>query len=91
MKAELPFAVSVEIKGVTKAATFSRLPDALEAVRTAVSHLPLDEDQADFLADLFSPRSADRIARQLLGVGAMRVIAFVGIAPHPIYLCPAPD
>ncbi|MEV7023452.1 hypothetical protein [Kitasatospora sp. NPDC093558] len=91
MSAELPFAVSVEIKGVTKAATFSRLPDALAAVRTAVARLPLDDDQADFLDDLFSPHSADRIAHQLVEVGAMRVIAFIGIEPHPIYLCPDQD
>ncbi|MQS11220.1 hypothetical protein F7Q99_02685 [Streptomyces kaniharaensis] len=89
MSAELPFPVTVEIKGITKAATFARLPDALDAVRTSLAQLPLDDDQAGYLADLFSPASAERIAHQLVQVGAVRAIAFLGIEPHPIYLCPA--
>ncbi|MFI9362033.1 hypothetical protein ACIG5E_13370 [Kitasatospora sp. NPDC053057] len=69
MTAELPFPVSVEIKGVTKAATFTRLTDALDAIRTSLARLPLDSDQASYLADLFSEASAARIAHQLVEFG----------------------
>lgn len=91
MSVELPFPVSVEIKGVAKVATFAKLPDALDAVRASLARLPLDEDQAGYLADYFSPASAERIAHQLIHIGAVGVIAFLGIHAHPIYLRPASD
>ncbi|MET8622752.1 hypothetical protein ABZW30_03140 [Kitasatospora sp. NPDC004669] len=87
MNTELPFAVTVEIKGVTKVATFSKLSDALVAIRTSLARLPLDDDQAAYLADLFGDASASRIAHQLVEFGAVRAIAFIGIeSAHPIYL-----
>ncbi|MFJ9454562.1 hypothetical protein ACIRST_05720 [Kitasatospora sp. NPDC101447] len=91
MSVELPFPVSVEIKGVAKVATFAKLPDALDAVRASLARLPLDEDQAGYLADYFSPASAKRIAHQLIHVGAVRVLAFVGIESHLIDLRPAAE
>ncbi|MER7752245.1 hypothetical protein [Kitasatospora sp. NPDC097643] len=85
---ELPFAVTAEIRGVTKAATFAKLADALAAIRTSLARLPLDEDQAAYLADLFSDASAARIAHQLVEFGAVRAIAFIGTeSVHPVYLC----
>ncbi|MFJ9840269.1 hypothetical protein ACIRYZ_07345 [Kitasatospora sp. NPDC101155] len=87
MSIELPFPVSVEIKGVTKAATFAKLSDALDAIRTSLARLPLDDDQAGYLADYFSQASAARIAHQLVEFGAVRAIAYIGIeSAHPIYL-----
>ncbi|MFF2149255.1 hypothetical protein [Kitasatospora sp. NPDC058190] len=87
MSFELPFPVTVEIKGITKVATFTRLSDALEAIRTSLARLPLDDDQAGYLADLFGDASAARIAHQLVEFGAVRAIAFVGIeSAHPIHL-----
>ena len=73
MNAELPFPVRVEIKGITEPATFARLP--------------LDADQAAYLADLFSEASAARIAHQLVEFGAVRAIAYIGVeSAHPIHL-----
>ncbi|MER6303955.1 hypothetical protein ABT247_30970 [Kitasatospora sp. NPDC001539] len=87
MSTELPFPVTVEIKGVTKLATFSKLSDALDAIRTTLARLPLDDDQACYLADLFSPASAARIAHQLTEFGAVRAMAFIGVeSAHPIHL-----
>ncbi|MFI9361970.1 hypothetical protein ACIG5E_13045 [Kitasatospora sp. NPDC053057] len=88
MNVELPFPVSVEIKGITRAATFAKLSDALDAIRVSLARLPLDDDQAGYLADLFSEASAARIAHQLVEFGAVRAIAYIGIeSTHPIYLC----
>ncbi|MFI9157807.1 hypothetical protein [Kitasatospora aureofaciens] len=87
MNAELPFPVRVEIKGITEPATFTRLTDALDAVRTSLARLPLDADQAAYLADLFSDASATRIAHQLVEFGAVRAIAYIGVeSAHPIHL-----
>ncbi|MFE5584595.1 hypothetical protein [Kitasatospora sp. NPDC056531] len=87
MSVELPFPVTVEIKGITKVATFTRLSDALGAIRTSLARLPLDDDQAGYLADLFGDASAARIAHQLVEFGAVRAIAFIGIeSAHPIHL-----
>ncbi|MER8105230.1 hypothetical protein [Kitasatospora sp. NPDC094016] len=86
---DYPHPVTVEIGGVTKAATFARLADALAAVRTALARLPLDDDHAAYLADLFAPESTAHIARRLADFGALRTIAFVGIHAHPIHLRPA--
>ncbi|WP_030060292.1 MULTISPECIES: hypothetical protein [Streptomyces] len=86
MSAELPFPVTVEIKGIAKRATFSQLADALDAVRTALARLPLDDDQVTFFADLFGPASAERIAHQLVHVGAVSTAAFIGIEAHFIHL-----
>ncbi|GAB7185873.1 hypothetical protein ATKI12_5704 [Kitasatospora sp. Ki12] len=91
MSPELPFPVTVEIKGIAKAATFAKLPDALDAVRTSLARLPLDDDQASYLADFFSPASADRIAHQLIHVGTVRLLAFVGIESHLVDLRPASE
>ncbi|KJS54799.1 hypothetical protein [Streptomyces rubellomurinus] len=90
MSVELPFPVSVEIKGVTSAATFAELSHALDAIRTTLARLPLDEDQAGYLADYFSPASAERIAHQLIHTGTVGAIAYLGLDAHPIYLHPAP-
>ncbi|MEU9041002.1 MULTISPECIES: hypothetical protein [unclassified Kitasatospora] len=90
MSVELPFAVTVEIKGVTKAATFAKLADALDGIRTSLARLPLDDDQAGYLADYFSPASTGRIAHQLVEFGEVRAIAFIGVeSAHPICLCAA--
>ncbi|MFJ8477939.1 hypothetical protein [Kitasatospora sp. NPDC094011] len=87
MNVELPFPVSVEIRGITKAATFTKLSDALDALRASLARLPLDDDQAAYLADLFGDASAARIAHQLVEFGAVRAIAFIGVeSAHPIYL-----
>ncbi|MFJ9772321.1 hypothetical protein ACIRVF_13930 [Kitasatospora sp. NPDC101157] len=87
MSAELPFPVSVEIKGITEPATFTRLTDALGAIRASLARLPLDDDQAAYLADLFSDASAARIAHQLVEFGAVRAIAYIGVeSAHPIHL-----
>ncbi|WBP90074.1 hypothetical protein [Kitasatospora cathayae] len=88
MNAELPFPVSVEIKGITKAATFTRLADALAAIRASLARLPLDADQAGYLAELFSETAIPRIAHQLVEFGAVRAMAYIGIeSVHPIQLC----
>ncbi|WP_371515369.1 hypothetical protein [Kitasatospora sp. NBC_01300] len=86
---DYPHPVTVEIGGVTRTATFTRLADALTAVRTALARLPLDDDHAAYLADLFAPESTARIARRLTDFGALRTIAFVGTHAHPIHLRPA--
>ncbi|MFJ3221220.1 hypothetical protein ACIPLC_35530 [Kitasatospora sp. NPDC086801] len=86
---DYPHPVTVEIGGVTRTATFARLADALAAVRTALARLPLDDDHAAYLTDLFAPESTARVARRLADVGALRTIAFVGIHAHPIHLRPA--
>ncbi|MFE4977109.1 hypothetical protein ACFRAR_34005 [Kitasatospora sp. NPDC056651] len=87
MTVELPFPIKAEIKGVTKAATFTRLADALDAIRASIARLPLDDDQADYLAEFFSEDSAPRIADQLVEFGAVRAMAYIGIeTAHPIYL-----
>ncbi|MDH6705950.1 hypothetical protein P3T27_002672 [Kitasatospora sp. MAA19] len=88
---EYPHPVTVEIGGVTETATFTRLADALAAVRAGLAHLPLDDDHAGCLADLFAPEATARIAQRLTDVGALRAIAFVGLHAHPIYLRPADD
>ncbi|MFJ2811535.1 hypothetical protein [Kitasatospora sp. NPDC087271] len=84
-----PHPVTAEIGGVTRAATFARLADALAAVRTALARLPLDDDHAAYLTDLFAPESTARVARRPADFGALRTIAFVGIHAHPIHLRPA--
>ncbi|MFD5463235.1 hypothetical protein ACFWIQ_10480 [Kitasatospora sp. NPDC127059] len=66
MSVELPFAVTSEIKGVTKAATFAKLSDALAAIRAGLAQLPLDDDQAGCLADRFGEAAAARNAEALL-------------------------
>ncbi|MFF1788971.1 hypothetical protein ACFVX9_21250 [Kitasatospora sp. NPDC058243] len=86
---DYPHPVTVEIGGVTETATFTRLADALAAVRTALARLPLDDDHAAYLADLFAPESTALISRRLTDFGALRTIAFVGIHAHPIHLRPA--
>ncbi|MGA5818138.1 hypothetical protein ACPC54_09795 [Kitasatospora sp. NPDC094028] len=90
MSVELPFPVTVEIRGITSAATFAELSDALDAIRASLARLPLDDDQAGYLADYFAPASAERIAHQLIHTGAVGAIAFLGLDTHPIYLRPAP-
>ncbi|MFJ6620118.1 hypothetical protein ACIQOW_21405 [Kitasatospora sp. NPDC091335] len=87
MNVELPFPISAEIKGVTEVATFTRLTDALGAIRTGLARLPLDDDQAGYLADYFSEASAARIAHQLVEFGAVRAMAYIGVeSAHPVYL-----
>ncbi|MCG6499619.1 hypothetical protein [Kitasatospora sp. A2-31] len=87
--AEFPYPVTVEIKGATKAATFTRLADAVEAVRSSVARLPLEEADAKHLGEMFAPESLGRIARQLDDFGAVRTAAWVGIEAYVIYLRPA--
>ncbi|MEU8925042.1 hypothetical protein AB0D10_29585 [Kitasatospora sp. NPDC048545] len=90
MSVELPFPVTVEIKGITNVATFARLSDALDAIRASLARLPLDDDQAGYLTDYFSPASTGRIAHQLVESGEVRAIAFIGVeSAHPIHLCAA--
>ncbi|MFJ2577332.1 hypothetical protein [Kitasatospora aureofaciens] len=89
--AEFPHPVLAEIGGVTKTVTFARLADAMDAVRTNLAQLPLDDADAAHLAEYFAPHAHDRIARQLAEVGAVRTIAFVGIEAHVIYLRPAEE
>jgi hypothetical protein len=79
----------VEIRGLTRAATFARLADAVEAVRTTLATLPMDEAHAAYLAGQFAPEALDRIAQQLASVGAVRALAFVGTNAHTIHLRPA--
>ncbi|WP_030059685.1 MULTISPECIES: hypothetical protein [Streptomyces] len=87
MSVELPFPVTVEIKGITAIATFSKLSDALAAIRASLVQLPLDDDQAGYLADLFSDASAARIAHRLVEFGVVCAIAYIGIESiYPIYL-----
>ncbi|WP_344635905.1 hypothetical protein [Kitasatospora cystarginea] len=78
----------VEIKGLTRTATFTRLADAVAAVRTTLATLSLDDAHAAYLAEQFAPEAVDRIGRQLTKVGMVRSIAFVGIDAHPIYIRP---
>lgn len=88
---DFPYPVMVEIKGIAPVATFARLADALTAVRSALAALPLDVDHGTYLAEMFAPQALERIARQLTEIGAVRVIVFVGMEAHPIYLRPADD
>ncbi|MFE6052893.1 hypothetical protein ACFQ6N_19220 [Kitasatospora sp. NPDC056446] len=85
----LPFSVTVEIVGFTGPTTFASLFDALDVLRAGLALLPLDADQADCLADQFGPRAAGRIAHRLYRFGAVGAVAFVGLDPHPIYVCRA--
>ncbi|MGE7435775.1 hypothetical protein [Kitasatospora sp. NPDC001175] len=86
---DFPHPVMVEIKGLTRTATFTRLADAVAAVRTTLATLSLDDAHAAYLAEQFAPEAVDRIGRQLAKVGMVRSIAFVGINAHPIYIRPA--
>ncbi len=71
-------------------ATSAKLSGALDAIRTSLARLSLDDDQAGYLADHFSEASAGRIVHQLVEFGEVRAIAFIGIeSAHPIHLCGA--
>ncbi|WP_316529614.1 hypothetical protein [Kitasatospora brasiliensis] len=91
MNVELPFPVSAQITGVTKAATFTRLADALAdalaAVRAGLARLPPDADQAACLAGCFGEACPARIAHRLIEFGAVRAMACIGVeSVHPIHL-----
>ncbi|MCX5211220.1 hypothetical protein OG689_18320 [Kitasatospora sp. NBC_00240] len=75
---------TVEIKGLTRAATYPRLDLALDALGRSLRDLPLSaQDQATF-REFLSPAGRRRIAQHLIRTGETRTLAFLGTEAHTV-------
>ncbi|GHH84344.1 hypothetical protein GCM10018781_73410 [Kitasatospora indigofera] len=75
---------TVEIKGLTGAATYPRLDLALDALAGSLRDLPLSaQDHATF-QEFFSPAGRRRIAHHLIRTGETRTLAFLGTEAHTV-------
>ncbi|MFJ2579740.1 hypothetical protein [Kitasatospora aureofaciens] len=83
-----PFPVVVEVRGVSGPARFARLPDALAALLASLRALPLSAEQREYFDELFGPSGVQRIGDRLATFGEVRSLAFLGITPYLIKLCP---
>ncbi|MFJ2861521.1 hypothetical protein [Kitasatospora sp. NPDC087314] len=83
-----PIPVVVEVRGVTEAAHFSRLPDALTALLGSLRALPLSTEQQDYFSELFGPSGMQKIGCRLATYGEVRTLAFVGLTPYLVRLYP---
>ncbi|MEV7772249.1 hypothetical protein [Kitasatospora sp. NPDC086791] len=83
------FPVTVEVRGITEPARFSKLSDALTALLGSLRALPLDADQWKYFDDLFGQSAVPSIEHRLATYGHVQALAFVGITPYVIKLYPA--
>ncbi|WP_188304991.1 hypothetical protein [Streptomyces sp. CBMA123] len=87
--APYPFPVVVEVRGITVAARFARLPDALAALLEALRALPLSPEQLDFFDELLGPSAVQTIGHRLAVYGEVRSLAFLGLKPYVVGVYPA--
>ncbi|WP_329497371.1 hypothetical protein [Kitasatospora herbaricolor] len=75
---------TVEIKGLTRAATYPRLDLALDALGRSLRALPLSAQDHLTFQEFLSPAGRRRIARHLIRTGETRTLAFLGTEAHTV-------
>ncbi|MFI9326139.1 hypothetical protein ACIGZJ_01185 [Kitasatospora sp. NPDC052868] len=78
-----------EVRGVTAAARFSKLPDAMAALLKTLDVLPLSPDQHGYFAELFGPSELPSVGHRLATHGEVRALAFLDLTPTVVRLYPA--
>ncbi|MEV7774428.1 hypothetical protein [Kitasatospora sp. NPDC086791] len=74
--------VTAYIKGITEHAEFAQLPDAMAALLSSVSTLPLEAGNRVAIEQALAPSRATHIAEQLDYLGQVSWCAFVELDIH---------
>lgn len=81
-------AVTVSIEDITEPATFSRLPDALEALWEALRVLPLGWTQYEAYRYFFGPGAVERVAEFLERDGELTLSFAMAGRSHAVRVRP---